>query len=224
MYFLANSSRQYAVVWRAASPRTMPTHEASSSSLPLIRVHKAICRDHRLHVTWHNRNSRSDKACVCVCIHTLMLSTARWQHAARTEQPSWKYHSASSLQTLCSRLDRENSRRSEVRVLRWRRGGTACLLPLVLYGVHVVSCVVDRGGLRGTNVSFTCSLKKTIFSLLYSSLNLTKRYLIYCKKKKRLYNVSLSSPDLQNLLNVQIHVNVETWLQLTTVKNKNKIK
>lgn len=122
--------------------------------------------------------------CVCVCVHTLMLSTARWQHAARTEQPSWKYHSASSLQTLCSRLDRENSRRSEVRVLRWRRGGTACLLPLVLYGVHVVSCVVDRGGLRGTNVSFTCSLEKTIFSLLYSSLNLTKRYLIYCKKKK----------------------------------------
>ncbi len=38
---------------------------------------------------------------------TSALSTARWQQAANTARPSWKYHSASSLHTLCNILDKQ---------------------------------------------------------------------------------------------------------------------
>lgn len=39
---------------------------------------------------------------------TSIFSTARWQHAASAAWPSWKYHSASSLLTLCSSLQEQN--------------------------------------------------------------------------------------------------------------------
>lgn len=65
----------------------------------------------RAHGWWNARRS------------TWMLSTARWQHAASTEQPSWKYHSASSWQTWWRRLrGRDQFSNTAGNSCRWQEG------------------------------------------------------------------------------------------------------
>ena len=133
----------------------------------------------------HLRLLTNDDVCV-VC--TLMLSTARWQHAARTEYPSWKYHSASSLHTLWRRLDRRRADRARdceqihqlTNILGFTRKRSnmnlkcvcvcvcVCAQPLVsLSVIHIICHVVDWRTLRCTNVAFTCSLKQKNIRIIF---------------------------------------------------------